>query len=223
MAAARERQRANIVTKQVVGGKEWVGPAFLCKPSTLEFRDFVPGEVYRVTFTLTNVSYTFNSFRPQPLPDAHRSFFELTHDPPGRMSAGTSLPLTLVFEPKLNVDIDTELTLMTATGPQAIPLRCTVKVAAPPPLHGRYVAVSWPLRRWRSPPSPPRRPLQCRYMAVTWPLHGRYAGGEALPLLRGARLWHGRHGGERHAAADAPQRRRPPLPVQVRNGHVTAM
>ena len=58
-----------------------------------------------------------------------RSFFELTHDPPGRMSAGTSCPLHLLFSPKLNQPIDSELQLLTATGPMAIPLKCTIQTA----------------------------------------------------------------------------------------------
>ena len=89
MGEARERQRANITVTQVVGGKEWEA-AFIAKPAVLGFTDFVVGETYTLKFTLTNISYSFNSFRPGELPENVRDFFVLTHAPPGRMSAGTS-------------------------------------------------------------------------------------------------------------------------------------
>ena len=127
MADAASRQKANQIVKQVVGGKEWVGPPFLCKPAELMFADFDVGATYELKFTLTNVSYTFNAFRPQDLPIAVRSFFTLTHTPPGRMSAGVTAPLTLTFTPKVNEDIDSEITLLTSTGPMTIPLKARTK------------------------------------------------------------------------------------------------
>ena len=127
MAEARERQRANVFTKQVVGGKEWVGAPFLAKPAVLEFKDFTVGETYNLKFMLTNVSYTFNMFRQEPLPEEVRSFFELTHTPPGRMSAGVSAPLNLCFTPKLDKDIEFDLPLMCQTGRMTIPVRALCK------------------------------------------------------------------------------------------------
>ena len=127
MGEARERQRANITVTQVVGGKEWEGAAFIAKPAVLGFTDFVVGETYTLKFTLTNISYSFNSFRPGELPENVRDFFVLTHAPPGRMSAGTSCVLTLTFTPKLNQDIDVTLPFTCATGPMEVPVRCTTK------------------------------------------------------------------------------------------------
>ena len=127
MVEARERQKANLFVKQVVGGKEWVGPAFLAAPKVLLFKDFNVGQTYDLKFTLTNVSYTFNMFRQVPLPEQVRSFFELTHVPPGRMSAGTSSGLSLRFEPKLEEDIEFELPLLTQTGPMTVPVRALCK------------------------------------------------------------------------------------------------
>ena len=93
MAEARERQKANIFVKQVVGGKEWVGPPFLAAPKVLLFKDFDVGQTYDLKFTLTNVSYSFNMFRQVPLPEQVRSFFELTHVPPGNPNPNQSEPL----------------------------------------------------------------------------------------------------------------------------------
>lgn len=63
MAEALERQKANIVKKQVVWGREFQGQAFLSKPKVLLFKDFVVGKVYTKKVTLTNVSYTFSTFK----------------------------------------------------------------------------------------------------------------------------------------------------------------
>ena len=136
MSEAAGRQKANQIVKQVVGGKEWTGPPFLCKPAEIVFADFEVGQHYELTFTLTNVSYTFNGFRPMPLPVAVRSFFELSHSPPGRMSAGVSCPLTITFSPKVNEDIDSEVPFITQTGPMTIPLKARTKkckIAVPQP------------------------------------------------------------------------------------------
>ena len=62
-----------------------------------------------------------------PLPEQVRSFFELTHTPPGRMSAGTSSGLSLKFEPKLDEDIEFELPILTQTGPMSVPVRALCK------------------------------------------------------------------------------------------------
>jgi hypothetical protein len=63
MAEALERQKANVVKKQVVWGREFQGQAFLSKPKVLLFKDFVVGKVYTKKLTLTNVSYTFSTFK----------------------------------------------------------------------------------------------------------------------------------------------------------------
>ena len=136
LAEAASRQKANQIVKQVVGGKEWVGPPFLCKPAELVFADFDVGSSYELKFTLTNVSYTFNAFRPMDLPVAVRSFFELSHTPPGRMSAGVTAPLRIVFNPKVNEDIESEITFHTSTGPMTVPLKAKTKkckIAIPSP------------------------------------------------------------------------------------------
>ena len=129
LSDAAGRQKANQIVKQVVGGKEWKGAPFLCKPAELLFADFEVGNTYELKFTMTNVSYSFNAFRPQDLPIAVASFFDLTHVPPGRMSAGVSAPLTVTFTPKVNEDIDSAITFHTATGPMTVPLKATTRKA----------------------------------------------------------------------------------------------
>lgn len=65
MAAARARQRANIVKKQVVLGREYKGTGFLPAPAIIDFKDFTVGKTMKLRIVLTNVSLTFNSFKSE--------------------------------------------------------------------------------------------------------------------------------------------------------------
>ena len=87
MTAAKERQKKNIIGKQVVWGKEFKGDAFISKPAKLVFKDFEVGKKMKMRFSLTNVSYTFNHFKLLDLDDEIKDFFDITYTKPGRMSA----------------------------------------------------------------------------------------------------------------------------------------
>ena len=67
------------------------------------------GQQYTKVFTMTNVSYTFNSFKILDLADEYVDFFKITFEKPGRMSAGVSCPMTISFKPELNEDIFTSI------------------------------------------------------------------------------------------------------------------
>ena len=73
---------------QIAGGKEFKGQSFVSKPSEIKYIDFEVGQVYRKVITLTNASYTFNSFKIQDLDDEIVDFFVVKFDKPGRVSAG---------------------------------------------------------------------------------------------------------------------------------------
>jgi hypothetical protein len=75
--------------EQIAGGRVFKGEAFISKPDILLFKDFEVGRSYKKNFILTNVSYTFNSFKLLALDDAVIDFFVITYEKPGRMSAGT--------------------------------------------------------------------------------------------------------------------------------------
>lgn len=47
------------------------------------FRDFKVGEVYKQTIRMTNVSYTFNTFKLRSLTDDIRDFFDIKYKLPG--------------------------------------------------------------------------------------------------------------------------------------------
>lgn len=79
---------------------------------------------------LTNVSLSFNSFKVLPLDDEIKDFFEITYTPSGRMSAGLSTTIQIVFTPKVRKDakgedIHSVLPLLAETGPIDIPIICT--------------------------------------------------------------------------------------------------
>ena len=63
------RQKAGIVKPQIVTGKEFKGTAFISKPETILFKDFAVGKPMTQTILLTNVSFSFNSFKLLPLSD----------------------------------------------------------------------------------------------------------------------------------------------------------
>eukprot|EP01033_Poteriospumella_lacustris_P001415 gene1415-1025_t len=107
------------------------GDAFASTPSIILFKDFEVGRTYRKVFTLTNVSYTFNSFKMLDLKDDIIDFFTITFEKPGRMSAGMSCSVEIVFKPQLNKDILDEIKLLTETGPVSIPLHCLIRRCAP--------------------------------------------------------------------------------------------
>lgn len=131
MAAARERQRANITKKQVVAGREYKGSGFLASPNAIIFKDFEVGKPMKIRFLFTNVSLSFNSFKVLPLPPSIRDFFDITFKPPGRMSAGMACPITVTFTAKTDEDIYDNISVLASTGPLEIPLQATSKKALP--------------------------------------------------------------------------------------------
>ena len=81
------------------------------------------------TILLTNVSFSFNSFKLLPLEDNIKDFFHIQYTPSGRMSAGLSTTITITFTPQLNQDIDSFFPILSETGEIKIPLICTCKKA----------------------------------------------------------------------------------------------
>jgi len=78
---------------------------------------------------VTNVSFSFNSFKLLPLADNIKDFFHIEYTPTGRMSAGLSTTITITFTPQLNKDITAYLPILSETGEIHIPLICTCKKA----------------------------------------------------------------------------------------------
>jgi len=130
-AKERQRNRLEQGTEQVAGGRVFRGQSFVPKPAELIFKDFEVGKKYKKIFTLTNASYTFNSFKILDLEDTYIDFFVITFERPGRMSAGVSCSIEIVFTPQLRQDIFTNIRFLTETGPIEVPLKCLIKRCAP--------------------------------------------------------------------------------------------
>ena len=143
LKAGMDRKKAGYgwIEKQVVWGREFTGTAFVASEKgkdvpAIVFKDFVPGHVYKRKVTLTNASYTFNTFKLLELPDAVKDFFTISYTHPGALSPGMTCDMHIKFEPKLNEDIIECIPLLCQTGPQNIPLRCLTKkveVSTPTP------------------------------------------------------------------------------------------
>jgi hypothetical protein len=132
MDTVPDKIRKNIVKPQIACGREFKGKSFLAENLThpelqdrIEFRDFKVGQVYKQTIRLTNVSYTFNTFKLKHLGDDIRDFFEIKYKLPGYISAGLTCDLHITFEPKIPEDINTELPILAETGHIGIPLICS--------------------------------------------------------------------------------------------------
>ena len=101
------------------------------RPCTAHCSVLSDRQAQRCKITLTNVSYTFNTFRVLDLPDDIKDFFVIKYTRPGRMSAGVTCVITITFKPKIYEDIETTLPMMAHTGPFEIPLLCYSKKAKP--------------------------------------------------------------------------------------------
>ena len=130
-AKGRQRSRVEEGVTQVAGGRTFKGQAFIPQPAEVVFADFEVGKSYKNKFTLTNTSYTFNSFKILALPDEFVDFFVITFAKPGRMSAGVSCSIEVAFTPEFNKDIHTSISFFTETGPVSVPLVCLVRKCAP--------------------------------------------------------------------------------------------
>ena len=87
------------------------------------------GVSHTQTILVTNVSFSFNSFKLLPLADNIKDFFHIVYTPTGRMSAGLSTNITITFTPQLNQDINSSFPILSETGPIDIALICTCKKA----------------------------------------------------------------------------------------------
>ena len=104
---AKERQlnRLNNGIEQIAAGKKFNGIAFQSEPSEIIFTDFEIGKKYKKNIFFTNTSYTFNSFKLLELSEDIVELFTISYERMGRMSAGVSVNIEIIFSPKKNVDI----------------------------------------------------------------------------------------------------------------------
>lgn len=125
-----------------VCGKVYNGPKFLSEPSEIIFKDFEVGKEMKQTITLTNVSFSFNTFKGKifkffiiyivlPLSDDIIDFFHIDYKFPGKMSAGLTCNINISFKSPILQDIESQLSFAAETGPFSIPLKCYTKKLVP--------------------------------------------------------------------------------------------
>ena len=54
-------------------------------------------------------------------------FFRFSFQPCGQLSAGLTCEFNVTFEPKINKDLEGEITFLSTNGAFALPIRCTTK------------------------------------------------------------------------------------------------
>lgn len=127
LQAQRNRIQTGVTT--LVCGKAYHTSTFLASPEIIEFKDLEVGKTYHQKVVVTNVTFSFNTFKLLPVADEYASLFELRYKPVGRMSAGATATITIIFKPEVNKDVTTELRLLAKTGPFNVPIRCYTKKA----------------------------------------------------------------------------------------------
>jgi hypothetical protein len=79
---------------------------FTAEPPRVIFKDYDPMKTYTATVVFTNTSCRVNTFKSLPVPVEIASFFEVVASPPGRMSAGMTTEINIVFRPPAGYDQD---------------------------------------------------------------------------------------------------------------------
>lgn len=127
-AAATLRQ--GVTKPQMWRGRPFDRPLFLATPPTCAFTDCVPGVPQRVRVTLTNVSYGKCTFKLLPLADDAAGLFVIKHEPPGQISPGMASKVDVTYTARAECDVDSELALLTSSGPLSVPIRCRRRIAS---------------------------------------------------------------------------------------------
>lgn len=124
---AMTKLKENIISKQVVAGKEFNGQAFCSQPGEVIFKDFQIDAVYSKKVYLTNVSYSVNYCKFTHLSDNLQDFCMIEFDPPGSLSAGLTCWFRVQFTPTLNIDLEGTINFLAQTGPFSVSLKCFSK------------------------------------------------------------------------------------------------
>ncbi|OHT10660.1 hypothetical protein TRFO_04162 [Tritrichomonas foetus] len=101
---------------------------FISDPGVLVFRDFVIGETMNLPFTLTNVSFGRNTYKVIGFDKEFEALFHLNFSPPGYISPGVAVNLSLDFTPKYNSPIKCPLHCLAETGPFDVLVECYPKI-----------------------------------------------------------------------------------------------
>ncbi|KAM9370127.1 cilia- and flagella-associated protein 74 [Phaethornis superciliosus] len=115
------------IHKQRASSRESKGCAFYSKPSCIHFKDFDVGQIYKKKIVLINASYSVNYCRLVGTSEWLKEFISIHFDPPGKIAAGMSCEVVVMFKPKINETLEGEVLFMEQTGSFSVPLKCTAK------------------------------------------------------------------------------------------------
>lgn len=104
-------------------------PPFIADPPQVLFEDFEPGSTYYACVKLTNASGHRASCRALGTAACVADVLEVEMQPPGFLSSGMSCHMQVKFNPQLNDDINTQITVLTNCGRIVVPVACLRKRA----------------------------------------------------------------------------------------------
>ncbi|CAM9534348.1 unnamed protein product, partial [Phaeothamnion confervicola] len=128
----RQRRLAEGVT-QAAAGRVFSGGGFRSSSDPVRFEDFEywPGIVHVRRIMLTNISLTFNAFKPLEVPPALLDVLAVEYAKAGRVAAGVACPVDVVFKPAADQDLRAELPFLSETGPFVLRVECTARRPKP--------------------------------------------------------------------------------------------
>lgn len=105
-------------------------PPFISDPPVIIFRDFVIGERMNIPFTLTNASFARNTYKVIGFDQEYEALFQLNCSPPGFVSPGVSVSLSLDFAPRFNSEVHCAIHFLAENGPFDIQVQCLPKIVS---------------------------------------------------------------------------------------------
>ncbi|KAJ1339016.1 hypothetical protein BSLG_006155 [Batrachochytrium salamandrivorans] len=109
--------------------------SFCASPATYIFRDYNPEQAYSTQITITNVSGRINSFKLLSIPIEISNLFDVQFSPPGKLCAGASCIVNILFCPPHGFSEDIPLQYITfkaeVGGAFVIAVGCCRQVCCP--------------------------------------------------------------------------------------------
>ncbi|OAF71815.1 hypothetical protein A3Q56_00435 [Intoshia linei] len=119
-----ENLKKSKIIVQKASGRVLVGPAYYSTPNEIVFKDFEINKGYSINVLLTNISHTINYVKYENMTENLKDFISIEFTPPGKMSAGLSCNMVVNFNPKIEMDIEGAINMITQTGPIDIIVKC---------------------------------------------------------------------------------------------------
>jgi hypothetical protein len=117
-----------VVQTKVVTEKQVAAPC-VCDPPVLVFKDIDAGAQYTACVKVMNASTQLTAFRVLDVPAEHATILDVKQDRFGFIPAGMAVKLTVYLTPDAEVDLSTELEVLTDKGTCRVPIQILCKKA----------------------------------------------------------------------------------------------